>query len=180
MIQTTLIDAVRKLYIEEFRRIISEKSDFHLEPALRTSDGALALDGDLQLPYRPDLLPKAGGDSIMVDSPAFASFDPWEVQMGAVEMWVAPFIWDQMEVSLIGADENWGPVQRWFYQWFDPEDRNSLNPEGFYGVVHYMSDPEVVGDRATLVIDLGTAPIEAFTALLHALVAMRPARIEIT
>jgi hypothetical protein len=179
MIPRAAIESVRQVYVDEFRRILAETDDVHLEPALRTSDGALATDGELELPYRPDLLPKAGGPSIMIDSPTRPQIEQWESAVGAAQVSVSPFIWDYAKVSIVGPVDDWTPIKDWFFRWFDPDDQNSLTEEGLYGVVHYMSDPVVEEGVISITVDFGSAPTEAFFSLLDAALAMRPSRVEV-
>jgi hypothetical protein len=179
MVPRATIEPVRALYLEQFRRVVSATANAQLEPALRNSDGALATDGKLRLPYRPDLLPRSGGPSITIDAPERARIQPCATHYGSTQISVAPFSWDGANVSVLGDDGNWVPARQWFYRWFDPEDKNVLNEEGFHGVVHFMSDPEAIKGGASVTIDFGSAPIEAFDSLLEALVTMRPRRIEV-
>jgi hypothetical protein len=179
MISRTTIDLVRKVYINEFRRVFFEMGDVHLEPALRTSTGLLATEGELRLPVRLDLLPKAGGSSIMIDSPTRPQIELWESMIGDCHVSIRPFTWDYARVSIYGVFDNWTPIKEWFFRWFDPDDQNCLNKEGLYGVVHFLSDPEIEEGVASLTVDFGSAPIEAFFSLLDAFLAMRPNRVEV-
>ena len=175
------IQQARSHYIAQLQNAARAASPVHLEPALRTSDGSLALEGVLSLPFRPDLIPKAGGPSIMVDSTMRVPFDPWEHQVGSTRINVAPFIWDYVAVKLSGvaAESDWDPLRQWFLRWFDTEDQNPLNSEGFYGVVHFIADPEPIAGGSSITIDLGSAPIECFESLLGALLSLRPTLIEV-
>jgi hypothetical protein len=181
MVPISTIEQARSHYIAQLQNAARAASPVHLEPVLRASDGSLALEGVLSLPFRPDLIPKAGGPSIMVDSTMRVQFEPWEHQVGSTRINVAPFIWDYVAVKLSGitAEVDWGPLRQWFLRWFDAEDHNPLNSEGLHGVVHFMSDPEQTTDGSSITIDLGSAPIECFESLLGALLSLRPTFVEV-
>jgi len=51
--------------------------------------------------------------------------------------------------------------------------------EDLSGVVHFMSDPELQGDRYDISLDLGSAPVETFESLLDALVLVGAKSVEI-
>ena len=89
--------------------------------------------------------------------------------------------WDALTFRLVGrSPEDFSTLKAWFACWFDEHDRNDKNEEGFFGVVHFLSDPERTEGAITLRADLGTAPMAAFDQLLTVLVSLRPTRIEIT
>jgi hypothetical protein len=181
MVPISTIQQTRAHYIAQLQNAARAASSVHLEPALRTSDGSLALEGMLSLPFRPDLVPKTGGPSIMVDSTMRVQFEPWEHQVGSTRISVTPFIWDNAAVRLSGVttEADWDPLRHWFLRRFDTEDRNPLNSEGFYGVVHFMSDPAPIAGGSKISIDLGSAPIECFDSLLDALLSLRPTLVEV-
>ena len=64
----------------------------------------------------------------------------------------------------------------WFRAWFEGDDGTSEPP---FGVVHFLSDPDQVGETTRFSIALGTAPVEAFEALRDAVTTMgfREARV---
>jgi hypothetical protein len=181
MVPFSKIQQTRAHYIAQMQIAVRAASPVHLEPALRNSDGSLALEGMLSLPFRPDLVPKAGGPPIMVDSTLRMQFEPWEYQLGTTGIHLTAFIWDCVALKLSGvaAEANWDPLRHWFLREFDTEDHNPLNSEGFYGVVHFMSDPEPIADGSKITIDLGSAPIECFDSLFEALLSLRPTLIEV-
>jgi len=181
MIPRAIIKPARALYIAEFQRVVVAMGEAHVEPALRQSDGTLATDGELQLPYRMDLLPEIGGPSVMVDSPIRAQIEPREMQRGPVQVSVTSFVWDYANISILGLPGNasWEPLRQWFLRWFDTEDEDPVNEEGLYGVAHFMSDPKEIPGGVSITIDFGSAPIESFDSLVHALVSMCPRRVEV-
>lgn len=176
------IEPARAIYVAQLQRVMTAMGDPHIEPALRQSDGSLATDGEFELPYRVDLMPEDGGESIMVDSPTRSPIAPWEALIGSVQLSVAPFVWDYATVSILGLPQGvtWEPLRQWFLRWFDTVDEAPLNEEGLYGVVHYMADPKAIAGGTSFTIDFGSAPLESFDSLIDALVSMRPRRIEIS
>jgi hypothetical protein len=181
MVPISIVQPARAHYIVQLQSSLRTSSPVHVEPALRTADGSLALDGQLQLPFRPDLLPKSGGPSIMVGSVQRMHFEPWETEVAHSRIAIAPYFWDYVAVKLHGipADATWEPVREWFLKWFDPEDQNSINAEGLYGVVHFMSDPKLTVAGAEITVDLGSAPAECFGSMISALLTLRPTLLEV-
>jgi hypothetical protein len=181
VIPRATIEPARAIYVAQFQRVITAMGDPHIEPALRQSDGSLATDGELELPYRVDLMTEDGGESIMVDSPTRSPVAPWEAHIDSVDVSIAPFVWDCATVSVLGLPERESrePLRQWFLRWFDTEDEGPLNEEGLYGVVHYMADPKAIAGGMSITIDFGSASLESFDSLIDALVSMRPRRIEI-
>lgn len=175
------IGQVRDLYLNQFRQVLASTPNAHLEPALRNSNGELALDGSLQLPYRADVIPRGGSGSIMVDSPTRASIPSETQSIAGVLVTINSFLWDQarFELSGLAQEADWSPLRTWFLRWFDGEDSNQVNEEGFYGVVHCALDPEATSDGYGVTIDFGSAPIDAFVECLEALAVLRPQQIEV-
>jgi hypothetical protein len=180
MIPHRLINEARSLYLAEFGSVRARVPDAYLEPALRTADGTLATEGPLKLPYRADLINKDTGKSITVDSASRARMANFAETAEDVQISLQPFLWDYVTfVVKISGSPDWLRIREWFFRWFDPDDTNALNDEGFYGVVHYLSEPHPSEGGATITVDFGSAPVEAFDDCIDTLVALRPERIEI-
>ena len=141
-----LIAQVRQLYVGSLsRRVIEVPS--HIEPALRNSDGSLSVEGQFDLPCRVDVIPKTGtqaGVPVSADSESSLTFEPIKFMIGSTSITISPVVWDWVPVRIEG-DHGIASAEvlvEWFMQWFDPNDENSQNGEGLYGVVHFMSDPK--------------------------------------
>lgn len=177
---THIMADARRRYLEEFRRQASSGLRFHIEPALRTKAGAVAVEGALQLPVRVDLVNKSDGSTIVVSTPTPRPAVRASREVSGVLVSIESPVWDALSIRLrTCAPSDFAALKGWYRTWFDEEDHNNLNDEGCYGVVHFLSDPKQVGGDTLLVADLGSAPIMAFDQLLVTLVGYQPGRIEI-
>jgi hypothetical protein len=177
-----LLERIRALNIGALSAAIASAGRVHVEPALRRSDGALAVEGRWRMPVRLDFLRK-GNESERTDpvSPTRTlSFSRFTTTLGNAEVDVGPFGWDWCEIVTDLTPEAVGPpLQQWFTEWFDPDDENPRRPDGLYGVVHFASDPEPSGLGSRFVVDLGSAPAACLESLFSRLSAegMRIGRI---
>jgi hypothetical protein len=169
-----LLERVRALNVEALVESIAGAGPAHVEPALRRSDGSLAVEGAWGLPLRIDFLRKGRESERAIPvTPARAlSFGRFSLTIGDAEFDVGPFGWDWCEISTDLSPDRVGPaLQRWFMEWFDPDDQNGSDSVGLYGVVHFASDPEPVGTGSKVSVDLGSAPVDALLSLLAQLSA---------
>jgi len=71
----------------------------------------------------------------------------------------------------------------WFDEWFDIENHGvSIKREGawdFVGALHFLSDPEQLGQQTWLNVDFGSAPPRALLWLLGSLAETRARAIHI-
>jgi hypothetical protein len=168
-----VLSEIRALYVRDLVAA-SLEGDFIVEPAFRRQDGSLALDGALALPMRADLIERSGarrGQSRAVVPSQRLDFPPFGFMLEGCEVLVHPFDWSQIGLTLHGADADalHSVLRPWFMAHFDPDDANGADDDGLFGVVHFLSDP-VTHDGASVVeLDLGSAPVEVFEALLIAL-----------
>jgi hypothetical protein len=173
-----LLEMIRQDYIDHLTAnaedLQAEGHEVMFEPAFRDDKGEVSLDGALKLPARVDLLAKRGIDveSVQVAAEGVFKFD------GAIDItWdsgtpvqVMPFAWDMMPVRMEGlaADASYEPLQQWFWRWFaEPEELEGPVQE----VVHYLGDPEQVDGVTRIIVDMGSAPLEAWQDLLDACAA---------
>lgn len=177
-----LFERIRALNVEALSVAIASAGPAHVEPVLRSGDGALAVEGRWHMPLRLDLLHK-GRESEHTDpvSPTKTlSFGRFTTTLGDVRVDVGPFGWDWCEVDTDLTPDAAGPALRqWLIEWFDPDDENVCGPDGLYGVVHFASDPEPSGLGSRFVVDLGSAPVACLGALFSRLssAGMRSSRI---
>ena len=106
-----------------------------------------------------------------VDSQTRLKFAPFSLRVGRTDIELNPFFWDAATLELNAADPSRLPavLKTWFLSWFDTEDVNTRNAEGLYGVVHFMSDPEIAEQRCSVNIDLGSASEHSLEDLLFRL-----------
>lgn len=170
---TELLAAIRSTYVDALARAVAEQSAY-VEPAYRHADGSLATEGSLSLPCRADLIPTEGesaNQSVMVDSGSQLRFDPLSFEIESTSVTLSPFGWDWVALEARGIDEQAVSrvLKEWFLHWFDAEDNNEPTPDGLYGVVHFLSDPETTSTGLRVNIDLGSSPPSAFEDLLFRL-----------
>jgi hypothetical protein len=175
---TELLDSIRDHYLERLTAAIDEKVDAGVtvatEVALRDETGAPKGDGVFDLPMRVDLAVLTGGtvsDSITVDTETMLSFDEVVFDWDGLGVTLSPFQWNWCEVLAEGTftEASVEPLIDWFHEWFvDGEDGDGTE---LLGAVHYMSDPQLTASQISFVIDLGTAPVDAFEELLDAVAA---------
>ena len=110
--------------------------------------------------------------TLSIDTERMLPFEPISVMWGAgLKVRFRPFQWQAMrQPVLLPETTRWQPLQQWFWRWFK-KDAGEHN-EALTGAVHFLSDPEVSDGAVTFVVDLGTAPVEAFEDLRDALETM--------
>jgi hypothetical protein len=127
-------------------------------------------EGELGLGVRHDIavLGEEQVDLVRVDSDAMLSFEP--INFGwsnGLRVTLEPFMWDKLTLRIKGSGAvEWQPLIDWFEKWHAEPDTPRADP--WAGVVHFLSDPEVVADSIELVADLGSAPVATFEELLDA------------
>jgi hypothetical protein len=91
---------------------------------------------------------------------------------GAVEnhaaVRIAPFSWSATEIVTrcpAGAP-NWTPLRLWFLEWF--QARYGEESPDLLGVVHAIDGPAPAPGGWRFTVDLGSASVAAFTAMLSA------------
>ena len=151
---------VRRPYAQLLSTAIAGNAVF-AEPALRTENGELAVDGLWSLPIRPDFIPRNGdGKSGMVDSKSRLDFEPFVVSYGDCKVELAPFTWDWLSLTVDGLRENCSEdlFRSWFLRWFDPEDTNEIGDDGLAGAGDRIGPIGLVDEAfgaAVLVDDVG-------------------------
>jgi hypothetical protein len=169
---TELLTAIRQPYADLLSQTANARES-HVEPAYRNSDGTLATEGAWNLPCRVDAIPVSedSTEPLQVDSRTRLQFEPIHFKLGATSVQLQPFVWDWLSLRIEGLSDTQasGALIDWFLQWFDEEDENESDEAGLQQVVHFMSDPQIIGAGLKLTIDLGSAPVEALEDLLFAL-----------
>lgn len=167
---TSLLERIRSFNVEALAAAIASAGHVYVEPALCGADGKPVGEGAWGLPIRVDYLVKGRESerSPPVSPTRGLSFEPFSCSFGQIDLEIGPFGWDWMPLHVDVGPERVGPILKdWFLSWFDPDDTNSPDEQGFYGVVHFASDPEPTRGGSALVIDLGSAPVACFTSLFE-------------
>jgi len=94
---------------------------------------------------------------------------------------MSPFGWDRVALEVRGIDEGSAAqtLKEWFWHWFDAEYNDEPTSEGLFGVVHYLSDPEVTSTGLRVNIDLGSSPSSAFEDLLFRLADANASEVQV-
>jgi hypothetical protein len=172
-----LLDQIRSYYLTRLTESWAELCtrpgvQVVREAVLRNSQGAVVREGAWLLPCRVDACVTQNGqavDSVTVGTERIPSFAPVEFEWsGEFRVRLTPFAWDYCELRLTPTIADPAHLRAWFEHWFDPEDSRPEDENGFKRVVHFMSDPEVRDGATTLLVDLGSAPVEALEQLLDA------------
>lgn len=128
------------------------------------------MDGHPPSPIRLDFVVKASGERVRVDAAPDVSLRPCEAAIGSLRLAIKPFGWDQATLRVEGAGSSAAQETiAWFMRWFDPEDVRPAEADGFYGVVHFISDIVDDGRALEFTVDFGsvsTAAVEELFGLL--------------
>jgi len=92
---------------------------------------------------------------------------------------ISPFPWNACPVQFETRSENIQPILDWFDRWFDPEESKIAGDDGLFSVVHSVTKTPTQPGFIRLLVDLGSAPIEAFQEMIDALHAMGIESLEI-
>ena len=182
-----LLDQIRKYYLDQLiaaaeEELAKKSTSVILEGVLRSGDGTAVVAGELQLALRKDLAILEKGvvkKLLTIDTKRMLSFEPLAFDWAeSLRVSLGPFQWQQMPLRIPCRERtDWQPLQEWFWRWFR---RDEDAPDGqLLGVVHFLSDPEILEKAAAFEVDLGSAPVGAFEELLDAVVALGVKQCEI-
>ncbi|MEZ4376230.1 MAG: hypothetical protein R3B07_35830 [Polyangiaceae bacterium] len=179
-----LLERVRALNVDALASAVKEEPEAFVEPAFRCEDGSLAVEGPFDLPLRADLVQREGdhaGDSVMVDPPRMVTFESLSFRIEQCHLSLEPFGWDNaLVVARPLTLSAVTPLRDWFLRWFDPEDEAELHEDGLYHVVHFLSDPEEADGALQFIVDFGSAPVDAFDALIDTLITQGATHIAVS
>jgi hypothetical protein len=164
-----LLEKIREPYVRVLAESVRQQPA-HIEPAYRQASGALATEGLLELPCRADFISteKEAPEPFTVDSKTQLQFEPVSFIIGNTSIKLSPFGWDWVRIGILGLknESALSVLKSWFLHWFDEEDQNGENEEGLFGVMHFMSEPEVLEEEIRVTVDLGSAPAESVEDLM--------------
>ena len=112
-----LFDMLRSYHSARFNEVVQEakeNANVVVEPALLASDGSYAVEGDLELRCRFDLVVVEGGtprDSITIDTEEMVSFEAFSFNWdNGVRIEIALFQWNLCTCSLSRGEDSpdWG------------------------------------------------------------------------
>ncbi|MFN3613398.1 MAG: hypothetical protein ACK4WC_02400 [Rubrimonas sp.] len=181
-----VLEPVRDLHVSAILHAIAEALDSGAEvdpePVDRDAEGRMRRSGPLGLPSRSDLRVTKGGRTLLrkaTSEPALP-FAPRSLLLSdGASARIGPFGWGATPVRLTGAPgaPNWAPLRRWYLEWFQP--RFGEESPDLLCVVHALDGPHVDGRGWRYDVDLGSASVMGFRAMLEALSVSGCARIAV-
>lgn len=84
------------------------------------------------------------------------------------------FAWDDCELRVSPSMTNDALLREWCMRWIDRDERNQPDEDGLRSSIHAVAPPKDYDAGTLLYVDLGSAPPDAFTSLVAALVADGP------
>jgi hypothetical protein len=177
-----LLGPVRDVHVAAILELLARElnggGEVDAEPISRDADGRVSRQAPLRLPRRRDLSVLRRKRRFILRAPTSrgVSFEPMRLGLrDGAHAHVAPFCWGDATVRLDHPDgspegaPDWKPLRLWFLEWFQP--RFGEESPDLLGVVHALEGPFEEGDAWRFRIDLGSAPVACFPALLEALSA---------
>lgn len=82
----------------------------------------------------------------------------------------APLHWNGVEIAAVGGKSDLVHLAEWAEKWMDAEEVGRPVEQGLLGAIHSVTVPEPTRDGFSFSVDFGSAPIEAVTELIRALV----------
>ncbi|MDQ3439066.1 MAG: hypothetical protein M3478_01795 [Planctomycetota bacterium] len=171
-----VITSARDGYVAAYREAIRQQRrklrDLHIE-ALVTPNGAEHVPEAFRS-FRADLLWQQDG------KPMVGALDAGAAGVGGMCDTVYPdgqrvgvlFLrWDDCEFQCTPAIDVSDALTTWLLQWSDRGEANPVDADGLRAAVHSATPPQRSPDGSTRVfaVDFGSAPPEAFVALIAAL-----------
>lgn len=170
MLLAELLEDIRCLYRDQLSAAAQEHG-YHVEPVLRQRDGVVARSGTLDTPRRCDFLHGDTGAVYSIEAKQRAKFAPIHMILDGKVLEIAAFTWDGLTLDIAGlAESACGTlVRNWYLRWFDENETNRCNADGLYGVVHFISDAELLDRVVRFRIDLGSVASVAVIRLIEEL-----------
>lgn len=171
-----LLSPVRDLYVASILETMADElgkgSEVDAEPVDRDGDGRVRRRGSMHLPTRHDLRVGRGGRALMrrVACENGLGFRPVSGSLSDVAaVRIAPFTWCQVCIRAFGGagQPNWTPLRLWFLEWF--QARFGEESPDLLGVVHSLDGPHNEDGGWRFTVDLGSASVDCFAAMLDAL-----------
>ncbi len=170
-----VLEPVRDIHVagllELMARELTLGADVEAEPVARDADGRIRRMAPLDLPRRHDLRVMREGRVLTLRAPSHDAlpFKPLDRAISDVSsLHIAPFRWGAVTLFARGAAgaPNWTPVRRWFLEWF--QARFGEESPDLLCVAHAIDGPVAEKDGWRFTIDLGSASVAGFIAMIEA------------
>ncbi len=103
---------------------------------------------------------------VLSDGPDNAKLSLHPIAWNGVDFRVAPIL-DRAE------------LEAWALKWLDVNDERDQDENGLQGVIHSVTEPKANGQLMEFSVDFGSAPVEAFEALVATLWSTGAKQIEV-
>ncbi len=159
--------------LEALAAALDSGVEVEAESVERDDGGRILRHEPLRLPCRRDLRLLRDGRWLQGSVPGGGpiGFAPVRVPLGrGRSARVATFDWSAADVRLRrgSGSPDWTPLRRWFLEWFQP--RFGEESPDLLGVVHSLEGPLADADGWRFRVDLGSASVPGFAAMLRAFV----------
>lgn len=154
--------------LETLARALESGGEADAEPIARTAEGKPMRFGTLSLPWRHDVVSARLGPLVQPDGPLLPFRTLTTPLGGRARARIAPFRWCAAPIRLRrgGATPDWEPVRRWHLEWL--QARFGEESPDLHCVTHKMDGPKADGDGWRFTVDLGSASVEGFLAMIEA------------
>lgn len=161
-----LIEQIRDSYIDDFRTFIERQ---HQASTTGAAEVKMQLGGQSKLFgrfYRVDFVNDDDGEPDAVEFPfdQYFSFTGLRGDLGELSVTFTSMRWNDVIIAHDLDEIPTAPLSAWFEEWFDPSDRRQDNSAEFSHTIHSL-----LIEPRSLTVDFGTAPAEAFWALINLL-----------
>lgn len=83
-----------------------------------------------------------------------------------INITLKPFVWNAVQFNVKSEFPDIKQLENWHHKWFDSKGRHKANAQHLHQVIHKMSEPVAIEDGWSIVIDFGSAEIDAFLAFI--------------
>ncbi len=183
-----ILEQIRSHYLARLRQAVDDHASDGIvtvvsEAVLRGADGRLLRNGSPPTPVRVDLITMVNErvrDGLTIESETMPGFPPFSLRWKhELPVDIRPFPWNACKLKIANASDDLAPLNQWFDRWFDPEEKLVPGEDGLLGVIHAMTFDQPVDGARILLIDFGSAPIEAFQELIDAIFEIGARRVEV-
>ena len=144
------------------------------EPIVHDPDGSVLKTGALNLPRRQDIMRDGsdGLDAETVGAPRLLDFQPLELTVTTgLTVRIAPCHWNQLWIMVQPFCDSalLMRIRLWYLDWF--QARLVRNPKEVCSVIHHLDGPHRYQGAHWFLLDMGSAPVDAISALIRLLAA---------
>ncbi len=165
----SFLEDERERYLAAFRTFLERQHEKHAKGASELKFELGGADQVFAGVYCADFVNTEEGAEIIEfqpERPPPGDFEPFQTEFGYMDLRLENFAWDKVQIECQPPVLTAAALADWFEQWFDPYGRRLDRSSEFSGCIHCAV---VVEGR--LVLDLGTAPIDALWTLFELLEA---------